>query len=1247
LFGQEKHYQIKWNLNDNKLDKRKDALVLFDKNHYEYTPEAVFFVDSFLDNSYVDPESLEISNIKYSPINSSIIDKLGIRIRFSTFTPSLFTAKSKRDFITSFRINALIKKGNNYYKLDSFDLHYSKANTVLNKRNLPPYDSEWAAGEWYRFKIQKSGVYKLDKKFFENLGININQVDPSTIKIFGNGAKLMPLPNNIFYPEDIQQVAVRFYGNTNANFEEDEYFLFYAQGPEWSAENDTNLNIYTDDFFYFVKISQDQGQRMSPYVEPSGGTSITYEEYMSSLYYEKDETNFTRMGRKFYEKPFPSSDFVKKIDFDFPNRITSRPITYSIKGATDYKGTTAFKAELNGQSLGQATLSFGGSIKVGDEKELAGTVVSANPQLSFSIRYEDYGHFDAHFYLNYLNVSAFCELKAHNKQFIFHHPDAWTNTGVASYKISQASDIMEVWDITNIYNPLFLTNSQTSLEFKFNQGAPRKFIAVDKNDLYIPEVIENSKLPNQNLHREVFTHTGSFQDPEMIIITPDFLHSKAEELAQMHRHNNQNTYVADLDKIYNEFGTGSQDIAAIRNFIKYVYQHATTPLKYVLMFGDASVDYKGLLAEYELSNGQNSNIVPIYQALDGFSLVYSYCSDDFFVLMDTNEGNMAFFEQPDIAIGRFIIRNDEEASTLINKYKVYFSRESMKPWRSDITLWSDDWDKSSDNFIINVEQKIAAGFKQYHPEFNINKLYMDAYLQEQTPGGGRYPQAKRDLLNFFEKGSLVIGFIGHGNELTLTHERMLELNDVLKMRNLQRLPLFTTLTCEFGRFDNPSEETTAEHMLWNKQGGALSLVTTVREIWISSADAMNISFYENLFGIGATQNGNIIYNPAEALRVTKALNNLSVKFLVSYLGDPGFDLAIPKPRIVMTKVNGKPTDTLRALQKVKIEGEIQDVSGNLLNNYQGKIYPRVYDKYITSQTLNNDGQGQVVSFEKLGRKLFNGKVSATNGKFEFEFVVPRDIRIAYGKGRLSLYGENGEEEKIGYNESIYIGGIDTNAETDNLPPKIKAFLNTTDFVDGGVTDANPYLLLELEDEHGINTIGGVGHDLIAVLDNNTDDVIILNDFYEADENTYKSGKVRYRLLNLEPGWHNLKIKAWDVYNNSSEKELSFRVVSSEKLIIDKVLNYPNPFINYTEFWFTHNHPFEDLDVMVQVYTVTGKLVWSHHQTVYTTGFLSREINWDGRDNFGNKLAKGVYIYKLSVRTGTGKTTKKIEKLVIL
>ena len=1258
-FAQQKHYRLHWDFSSlkNKKILRPDQAILFDSKYYQYSSQNIYLFDHWEGDLPIKSDKVRMVNIKKSLISENIISQLKISNIPEHFIIKMASSFARDRLYTSLQVNAIIKQNGQYYKLDAFDVVYAYDNSgnYSNKTVQNIYDSKWSSGDWYRFKISKSGVYKLDKNFIKSLGIDVNNLDPRKLKIFGNGAKLMPLGNNKFFPEDIQEVAIEFVGEQDGVFNDNDYVLFYAQGPEWSLENDTNLNIYSDDFYYYIQIDQNNGKRITAYQEPSGVVVHSFTDYSAYKFYEKDETNFSNMGRKFYEKPFTSES--KTISFEFENLVTSKPVYYRISAASNFGSSTSYTAKLNGNFLGSSTFAVD-IYAVGDEGVIEGNAMVNNNSLDFTITHDNGENFDAKLYLNYINVWANCQLQGHGKQFVFFNKDENNfGNGVGEYQLTNASDISRIWDITDIYNPAYISNNSDTVNIKFELGQQKKFIAIDENDYYTPEKPEVIRMPNQNLHKEVFYHTGNFQDLDMLIVTPSFLHSKAEELADMHRAIGQNTFVADLDKIYNEFGTGSQDIAAIRNFIRYIYNNASSPqnrLKYVLMFGDASIDYKGLLSEYEISNGQRTSIVPIYEELDPFSLTTgSFCSDDYFVMMDVNEGYMDGSEQPDIAIGRMLVRNEHDADVLIDKYRHYNSQVSMKPWRTYVTLWSDDWDigqlgeSGGDNFVLNVENVVAQGIKQYHPEINIDKIYMDAYVQIQTPGGARYPQAKRDLLNRFEKGSLLIGYIGHGNELVLTHERMLELNDVLRMRNYDHLPVFTTLTCEFGRFDNPRTETAAENMLWNDKGGALALVTTVREIWTTHADIMNILFYRYVFGTYPGLSGAIEYNPAEALRLTKVAYGANTKFLVAYLGDPGFDLAIPKPKIVMTKINGKPTDTIRALQKVKIEGEVRDATNHLLTDYNGRVYPIVFDKYQEKHTLLNDGVGLVVNFQKLGRTIFHGNAEVVNGKFSFEFIVPRDINIAYGQGRISFYSENGSLEKMGYNESITVGGIDPNAGEDNLPPQIEAYMNDTNFVNGGITDANPYLILHLSDDNGINTVGGVGHDITAVLDDNISDVYVLNDFYEADPNTYKSGKVKYRLVDLAPGWHTLTVKAWDVYNNSSTTQIRFQVVSNEELKLEKVLNYPNPFVNYTEFWFTHNHPFEDLDVMVQVYTISGKLVWQHRQTVLTTGFLSRDITWDGRDNFGNKLAKGVYIYKLTVRTPTGKTAKKIEKLVIL
>jgi hypothetical protein len=320
-----------------------------------------------------------------------------------------------------------------------------------------------------------------------------------------------------------------------------------------------------------------------------------------------------------------------------------------------------------------------------------------------------------------------------------------------------------------------------------------------------------------------------------------------------------------------------------------------------------------------------------------------------------------------------------------------------------------------------------------------------------------------------------------------------------------------------------------------------------------------------------------------------------------------------------------------------------------MNNFNGTLSTTIFDKPIDKVTLDNDGFGVNMTFDTQDSKLFKGKSTVENGIFKFDFIVPKDIKIAFGKGKLSFYAQNGKEDKAGFNLDVVVGGIDETAPNDTVGPEIQLFMNDESFIDGGNTNASPNLIAVLSDSSGINTsITAVDHDIVGILDGDTTNPIILNDFYETELNDFTKGKVTYRLRDLEVGPHTLKIKAWDTYNNSSETTLNFVVVSDEILNLENVLNYPNPFVNYTEFWFNHNKPNEPLEVQVQIFTVSGKLVKTINQMVQTTGNLARSITWNGLDDFGNKIGKGVYVYKLKVKsTASNLVAEKYEKLVIL
>ena len=779
------------------------------------------------------------------------------------------------------------------------------------------------------------------------------------------------------------------------------------------------------------------------------------------------------------------------------------------------------------------------------------------------------------------------------------------------------------------------------------------------NDTYRPIELSNTNVENQNLKGTIFQNTqGEFQDVDYIIISPKILISQAERLANIHRSkNNLIVKVVDLETIYQEFSSGMQDIAGIRNFIKYVYDNASSidkRIRYLCMFGDASFDYKDRI------NG-NTNIVPAWLSINSFSLTSSFISDDFFGMMDENEGTMVNGDKLDIAVGRILAQNPMQATEMVNKIESYYDSNAYGNWRNNFILISDDVDDLSDKSLQETTDLIAEDVKASKPFLNVKKIHSDSYAQQTSSGGSRYPEVNDAIFDALEVGAVVVNYFGHGGEDGLALERIFDKINAQELNNPNKLSCFVTVTCEFTKFDNPLRPTAGEYLFWNKKGGAIALITTTRQIFINVGVQFNTALSQYLFDYENSQS----ISMAEALRLTKndpAVTNNSQRRLVFFIGDPAIKLPLASPEIVVTKINDEDISssniTLQALAPAKIEGYLLNEQGNIMNNYNGTVTATIYDKNVQRSTLGNDGttlDGELIimDYEAMGEVLFRGQASVENGEFEINFIVPRDIVIPVGPGKISLYSksESPLSDQRGYSFEMNIGGVNLNATEDNMGPDIELFMNDENFISGGITNENPTLIAKLFDDSGINTSSGVGHDIVALLDGDETNPYILNDYYLADIDSYQSGQLSYPLRKLSPGRHTISLKAWDVYNNSSTKEIHFTVFNqNESLELKNVLNYPNPFVNYTEFWFNHNSS-GVLDVSIQIFTISGKLVKTINSQINSNGInntISRNIAWDGRDDFGNKIGKGVYVYKLIVKSQlNGLKSEKIEKLVVL
>ena len=1208
---------------------------------------------------FLDENSFKIINPVYEVITNQQLGDLNFKNIPGQINIVSKNIKARNKIYNLIVLSPIIKENNVIKRLKSFSYTINNSNKASNERGINTLsNSVLKSGDWYRFYIEKSGVYKITKSFLQQLGMNLNNINPQNIKIFGGGARMLPLSNSVEYPLDLTENPIEFIGENDGQFDNQDYILLYAEGfDNWNQENETHLNLYATKSYYYINASGDAGKRipLSPSVSPSSTTIInTFDEYQ---FHEKDLINIGRLDRKYFGEQFGFDDEFS-FDFEFPNIVTSTPVTITVAGGAVAFTPTKISIAANGTNA--AMLNFNkltpNDNVVADGNSITATFPAAT-NVKIELKYDNNGVAGSKGFLDYIVLNAKSTLKGLGKQFRFQYNDAVANNGVGEFQISDASSVPEVWDITDIYNVTKYENQNSpAFTFKASLGEIRKYIALDANDFFTPKKEANARVLNQDLKGTIFKNVSNqFQDVDYLIITPAFLNSKAEKLADFHRKTeNFNVKVINLEDIYQEFSSGKQDIGAIRNFIRYVYRNASSDdkkLKYVNLFGDASFDFKNRVPN-------KTNIVPIYHSLSSFSLLNSFISDDFFVLLDDNEGNM----NPntsfglDVAVGRMIIDDVPQAEEMVNKVIEYEDAKSFGRWRNNFVLISDDVDKSGEEALEKGIDKLGDELFAQKPFINVKKIHTDAYIQETSAGGNRYPKAREDFVNAFEQGALVFNYFGHGGEDGLAQERILEKSDAQNLTNRYKYPLFVTITCEFTRFDNPYKATAGEYMFWNPKGGAVSLITTTREIFLNVGQDINKAIASNLFGYGT----NNLDSMAEALRKSKEDYGKNT-LMVFYIGDPALKLAIPKPKIVLTKINdvpvGQNAEDLKALSVIKLTGEVRDETGNnILSNYNGDLAVNIFDKPINRKTLGNDGQTDsnnnliTMNFKILGETIFRGNASVKNGLFEFTFVVPRDIRVPVGNGRISFYAKKTGEliDQTGFDTSIIIGGINNNAVADEIAPTVKLYMNDTNFVNGGITNESPILLAFLNDENGINTASGIGHDIIGILDGDETKPFILNDYYETETDNYKKGKLKFQLRNLKVGLHTLTFIAWDVYNNKVTSEIQFIVVGDETLTLKNVLNYPNPFVNYTQFWFTHNRPFEPLEVQVQVMTITGKVVWTKNQLIITDGFLSREITWDGKDDFGDKIGKGVYVYKLTVKsTLTNKKTEKFEKLVIL
>ncbi|MEO6833536.1 MAG: type IX secretion system sortase PorU [Chitinophagaceae bacterium] len=1166
-----------------------------------------------------------------------------LRIRIPVFSNN---SNGQLQALSSFTIN--IQEQDNTPKLKS----------ALANAKTTGAASPLASGTWYKIALVNRGVYKIDYDFIKSMGVDPATINPANIRMVGNYGGVIDENNAVEHPIGLTNISTWINDGGDGKINTGDFIAFYARGNmRWDKDSLRQRfvhvkNIYADSSYCFISFDAGNGSQIMA-ASMVGNPNIVVNSFNDYDAHEVDLYNPGAFGKEWWGEKFGLGSMAQpERTFSFPLHsnidsvgirisVASRSVVAGNQMSLSLNGAPIAKYYFNAVSLEQDSNPV--SVGLTDTK-VPINASSATVLLSYNASSDAIG------YLNYIELNWRRNLAFDGDNFSFRD---WRSVGigkVANYQISNAQNGCQVWDVTNPVQPQIMSGTLSGNTYSFSQNADylHEFVGLTGSNFSTPFFIK--KVDNQNL-------MGS-DIPTLTIVTfPAFLNA-ANNLANFHRnHDGMKVLVATTDQVYNEFSSGGQDISGIRDMMRYYYLEAgndTSLLpKYLLLFGDASYDYKNRL-------DNNSNFVPTFESADGVSVDLSYTVDDFYGFLDNNE-NMSDYSIPntlDIGIGRIPVNTPTQADDAVNKILAYNDPKSLGPWRLNNTYIGDNEDWAGHH--EEDAEAVAAVVQEKSPFSNETKIYLDNLPFVSTPGGERCPDANKAINDQIFKGTFLINYTGHGSIVTLAHERILTKEDFSLWQNLYKLPFMVTATCDYARYDNPAYVSNGEQMILEKNGGTIAMLTTTGAVYAGVNAQINQQFLQEQY----TQRNGIWPTFGDAIRAGKNITfqhgsdpgTLLNFYRFTLLGDPALQPAFPKhvihtDSIKVTTTNSQ-VDTIKALGNYTVSAHVSTTSGEPINDFNGRAYVTIFDKkrHISVFTkANGEIQPPIpVSWDVRDNVIFKGITTVTNGKFSFSFIAPKDMDYNFGEARISYYAENGETDAAGMDTTVQAGGFQDGVIADNDAPIVTPYIGDTLFRDGGVTGTNTLLYVKLSDESGINASGNaVGHDITAVLDGDDQNPYVLNDYYETEPNTYKAGHVSFPVSGLANGKHTFTVKAWDVYNNSGTGTVNFVVSDGKVMNVDNLINYPNPFSNITHFFFEHNHPDEELNVQIAIYDMKGMLVRTINQNFTPSGSHSNEIDWDGRADNGALLLNGVYPYRFIVSTPSGIKGTAYQKLIIL
>lgn len=1071
-----------------------------------------------------------------------------------------------------------------------------------------------ATGQWWKLDITTDGVYRLTTANVPALsGAHID-----SIGLYGNGGGMLSISNSQTPTDDLQPVGIDIVDhNGNGRFDNGDELLFFAEGAGgWRYVNadgrwEYETHAYATKNHYYLTTTAPHQRRITMAAAVTAATTLTT--YTTVTHVDNDLVNMFEAGQLWMGEKFsaalPSRSFTLTLAGNSGGVVRLR---YAL--ASHATTTASFSVSSTGYSNHISIDHRTAYATVNDQLSTTATTLTFNLQYSCS-------ESAAAGYLDFIELNSLAPLIFGGGQLTVRTDPTTART--SRMQLSGHTAGVRVWEVTQAGCEREMT--VTDGLWSDSTVEARRYIVFDGSNYLTPASI--TVLANQNLH-------GS-ASAELVVVSVPSLLPQAQRLASLHEiFDGLSTLVVTDAQVYNEFSSGKQDPMAIRSLLRHLKAtHPGNAPRYLLLLGKGTYDNRNLL-------GNTYPTLVTYEAVFSFDdSDAAFCSDDMmgYLAAGSNGGSRETLE---VGVGRLPAKSLAEATRMVDKIEGYITRRDLLEdgqrgdWRNYVALLADDADPGhpGDSAFAHSSEVVARDIRRTYPHINIDKLYADAYHQSSGAIGSFYPDLNNALRQRINNGCLLLNYIGHGSTAYIGTERYIELSDIDAYSNNDRLPLVVTSTCTYGRYDIADGICGAEAFML-APAAAVAVISASRPISHSEPFNNNVIHY-------ALDPANTI---GDALR--KAKCNTAVSESIGLLGDPALRLSQPENRVVVTHINGTPVaegmdDTATVLSRVTVSGEIHDSAGHRLNDFNGTLYPIVFDREVTARTLANDNPGTEVSFTQQKNILYRGSHPVVDGRFEYSFIVPKDVAYQYDQAKLSHYAKSATDHATGYYGNLLLGGLNDTAVIASTAPSIRLFIGDTNFRSGGLTDDNPTLIAILRDTAGINAGAGLGHDITAMIDDNPGSLVVLNDLFQPDVE-HGGGTVTYRFTGIVPGTHTLTFKAWNIFNISSTATVNFTVGHPDTLCLSQLYCWPNPASGRTQFMLEVNSKSKVSSAELQIYNSHGQLVVSHTPAVSADGYTVGPVGWDL-----SSIPPGIYLARMMVTDTEGIVYQQTTKCIV-